>query len=330
MMSAVTLAVHALFIQSNVSEDDDSIFWVSNSPSVNVYEDGYYVGTVHGDNCFGPIFDNSVYRLSAHDHGLNNDFSPLSEPYLVSDEEGPDDDADDELEFAESQLYFELNNTDGDLGIHGKVDGNEWQRVALEDPNGRVLIDLRNEGNLSIQGLTELFFESAEPTFDELDPIVFFARFPEGVYEWSGLTVEGDEIEGEAELSHKIPAAPRVAVNGMVIEGCDVSEVITANSDGSYTISWDEVTTRHPVLGTNPGLDDVEVDAYQFVLEREEQNVGGVEITELVVTMDLDAEVTEVTLPFGMVDFGQEIKNEILVRSEEGNQSATEFCWIAN
>ena len=39
--------------------------------------------------------------------------------------------------------------------------------------------------------MTEIFFESSEPTFDELDPDYFFGRFPAGIYEWKGKTIEG-------------------------------------------------------------------------------------------------------------------------------------------
>lgn len=314
----------------NISEDDDDICWQSAAPSTNIYEDGVYLATVHDENCYGPIFDNSVYHLVAHDNGLNNDFSVFSEPYLVLDDESDEADDDDELEFEESLLYFELNNTDGDLGIHGKVDGDEWRQISLEDPNGRSLIDITNQGSMAIQGLTELFFESAEPTFDELNPDDFFARFPEGTYEWAGITTEGDEIEGEAYLSHKIPAAPVVFVNDTALDTCATFPAINASVDGSYTVSWNDVFTRHPVLGQNPGAMDVDVDIYQFVLERDEQTIGGEEITALNLTIDLDADVTEFTLPRGLIGVGQVIKNEVLVRSEEGNQSATELCWTSN
>ena len=215
---------------SNISEDDDDICWQSVAPSTNIYEDGAYISTVHNQNCFGPVFENSVYQLVAHDHGLNSDFSTLSEPYLVSDDGIDDPDDTEELEFEESFLYFELNNTDGDLGIHSKVDGDEWSEIRLEDPTGRSLIEIVNKGGMAIQGLTELFFESAEPTFDELNPADFFARFPEGLYEWSGITTSGDEIEGEAYLSHKIPAAPLVYINGTALDGCEISPAINANS----------------------------------------------------------------------------------------------------
>ena len=105
---------------------------------------------------------------------------------------------------------------------------------------------------------------------------------------------------------------------------------INANTDGAYTISWNDVFTRHPLLGQNPGAMDVDVDLYQLVLEREEQKVAGQEITELKLVLDLDADVTEFTIPNGLVGAGYAVKNEILVKSEEGNQSATEFCWTGN
>jgi len=210
------------------------------------------------------------------------------------------------------------------------VDGDEWREIKLEDPTGRSLIDITNQGGVAIQGLTELFFESAEPTFDELNPADFFARFPEGTYEWSGVTVDGEEIESEAELSHKIPSPPTVYVNGTLLEGCDDTPFISANASGTYIVSWDEVTMRHPTLGTQPGANDVEVELYQFVLERDEQTVFGEEISELKITMDVDSDVLEIELPASMINAGQEIKNEVLTRSEEGNQSATELCWVAN
>ena len=31
--------------------------------------------------------------------------------------------AEEEIPFDEAELFFELNDTDGDLGIHGKIDG---------------------------------------------------------------------------------------------------------------------------------------------------------------------------------------------------------------
>ena len=83
----------------------------------------------------------------------------------------------DEVELEEAYLYFELNDTDGDLGLHGKADGDAWKSMSVEGPEGRherKILSIRARAGMRRQGFTELFFESAEPTFDELDPEVFF------------------------------------------------------------------------------------------------------------------------------------------------------------
>ena len=129
-------------------------------------------------------------------------------------------DDDDEEPFDEARLFFELNDTDGDLGIHGKVDGDEWKYLEIEDPRDRKMMNIWVRGRLRRQGLTELFFESAEPTFDELDPEKFFRRFPEGEYDIEGVTLDGEEKESEVYLSHVIPAAP----DGVTINTEDAAE----------------------------------------------------------------------------------------------------------
>ncbi|GAG89896.1 unnamed protein product, partial [marine sediment metagenome] len=88
------------------------------------------------------------------------------------------DDDEDEIAFSEAEIFFELNNTDGDLGVHALIDGDPWDHMEIEDPKERRMLNVRVSGRLRRQGLTEIFFESAEPTFDELTPKRFFRRFP--------------------------------------------------------------------------------------------------------------------------------------------------------
>ena len=45
--------------------------------------------------------------------------------------EGWAEDNGEEIPFAEANLFFELNDTDGDLGIHALIDGEPWQRLEL-------------------------------------------------------------------------------------------------------------------------------------------------------------------------------------------------------
>ena len=117
--------------------------------------------------------------------------------------------ADDELPFTVAQVLIQLNDTDGDLGFHARIDGDPWKRLTIENPDERKLLNVALRGQLRRQGLTEFSFESAEPTFDELAPEVFFERFPEGPYEVEG---KGDSADWNTRawsfLSHLIPAAP--------------------------------------------------------------------------------------------------------------------------
>jgi hypothetical protein len=84
------------------------------------------------------------------------------------------------LEFEEAEVFFELNNTDGDLGIHALIDGGPWKLLEIRDVDDRSMLTVNARGRVRQQGMTEIFFESAEPTFDVLPPAEFFNRFPEG------------------------------------------------------------------------------------------------------------------------------------------------------
>ena len=228
-------------------------------------------------------------------------------------------------EFDEASVYFELNNTDGDLGIHSLVDGEAWKKLVYRDTRGKKMLDIRVKGRMKKQGLTEIFFESAEPPFESddpeevtLSPEEFFERFPEGDYHIRGVTLEGEVMESVVEVTHLIPAPPDIYINGDPIPGeCDEEE-LPAFEELSE-ISWDPVTMSHDDLGRTG--EEVEVDKYQVVLEREEP-------TPLNFTLDLSPDVTAVEIPEGLVNPGDEIKIEVLVREESGNQTATESCFV--
>jgi hypothetical protein len=231
--------------------------------------------------------------------------------------DGDDDDDDDGvIPFDVATIYFELNDTDGDLGIHALIDGEPWKKLAIEGPRGRKNLQIHLRSSLRRQGLTELFFESAEPSFDELRPETFFRRFPEGEYEVEGTSIEGDELESTAIITHLIPApVGNLAVNAMAVsEDCDedpgpaVSEPII--------ISWDFTTHSHSDLGRTD--EPIEVVGYQAVVEQEE--------TEVKVTVDLPPDVNSIEMPPGLLSLG-EVKVEVLVREASGNQTAAESCF---
>jgi hypothetical protein len=230
---------------------------------------------------------------------------------------GKGNDEEEEIPFEEARLFFELNDTDGDLGIHGLVDGDEWKRLEIEDPHDVRMLDVVVRGRLRRQGLTEVFFESAEPTFDELAPKVFFRRFPEGVYDIGGITLDGVELDSEVQLSHVMPApAGNVHVSGVpAAENCDADPLPTVS--GPVVIDWDPVTTSHPTIGKSGA---VVVDHYQLVVEREEPQL-------LIFDVQLPPELTEFEVPEGFIALGDAFKFEIVVRATNGNQTAVESCF---
>ncbi len=236
----------------------------------------------------------------------------------------------DEIPFDEAEIFFELNNTDGDLGIHGKIDGGPWTHIAIEDPNERRMMEVRAKGRLKNQAVTELFFESAEPPFDELDPEDFFARFPEGTYEVEGLSQDGEELESETEVTHTMPAPPEPTVNGeLMAEVCDEENpdydatVVTAGNP--VVINWPAVVISHPDLGTFPQV-PVVIHNYELVVETELE-IGGEDFVT-VFSIILPPGTMSMTVPAEFIALSDTFKYEVLAREESFNQTAVESCFV--
>ena len=174
------------------------------------------------------------------------------------------------------------------------------------------------------QGLTEIFFESAEPTFDETSPEMFFSRFPEGTYFIEG-TLKGVDLVNEIEFTHLLPAPPGgIMINGTTIDpdevDCDKGPIPAVTEP--IVISWDPVTMSHPELGR---IDEpVVIDRYQVVVEREETDEKDF---IRILSIDLPPGETAMDIPELFIALGEEFKFEILAREESGNQTAVESCF---
>jgi hypothetical protein len=220
-------------------------------------------------------------------------------------------------EFETSDVFFELNDTDGDLGIHALIDGDAWRTLVIDNPDGRRELSLSLNGGMRRQGLTELFFESAEPSFDQLGPAQFLRRFPEGEYLVRATTMAGEVFESLDEVTHLIPAAPqRVEVNGRPLpDDCDDGPPPSVADP--FTIRWDPVEMSHSRIGITD--EPIEIVKYQVVLEGEDE--------ELVFSFDLPPDVTEIEIPAGFVASGEVFEVEVIAREESGNQTAFESCF---
>jgi len=121
-------------------------------------------------------------------------------------------------DFGECVTLIEINATDGDIGFHFLMDGDDLNWGLIKDPSGARVFDDRASGALRSQKLTETFAESAEPLCwadpeaDPEDEIVtleeFLERWAAGTYVFSGMGDSGEKSRGATELTHELPAAP--------------------------------------------------------------------------------------------------------------------------
>ena len=68
------------------------------------------------------------------------------------------------IEFADAEAFFEFNTTDNDLGLQIFLDAEGWNGIRINDANNERIVEVKAEGPLADLGITELRFESAEPS----------------------------------------------------------------------------------------------------------------------------------------------------------------------
>lgn len=205
--------------------------------------------------------------------------APTSQNLVATDEESGA-----RAPFDEAQVFFEFNTTDDDLGFQLFLDAEGWRKLAVADPTGNQLLRLVTEGSLSDLGITELRFESAEPSPDEV-----LSRFPEGVYRFRGQTIEGATLASTATLSHDFLPAPAFSPrNGQVVDKRNT--VVTWNSHGAELV--------------------------ELIIEQED--LGHV------LDVTVPGTTSRLTVPPQFLRRGTEYKIEILLIAENGNRTIAE------
>lgn len=208
------------------------------------------------------------------------------------------------IPFSQAKIIIEVNGSAGDGGIQIFVDAVGWNRLEVFDPNGQKIFDVGASNSVGVTGVTELFFESAEPSFQDLPLAQLLVRFPEGSYQFNGITVGGGRLTGKATLKHNIPAGPLIV---------SPSEGATRSPTLPVVIDWDPVTAAFP--GTNL---PVTIVGYQVIVERVKP------APLLVFSVNLPATVTRVTVPAEFIQANADYKFEVLAIEQSGNQTITE------
>jgi hypothetical protein len=239
---------------------------------------------------------------------------PIAGAILVAAAAAPTSTAPRAQGFEQAEIFLELNDTDGDLGLHATIDGGPWTSLEIQTPDKNNLLSIMSRGVLAKQGLTQLSFESAEPTFAELPVAEFLARFPEGIYGIEARAQDGATIAGKWRLSHILAAPPRnITVNGQPApKNCDARPLPAVTAP--VVVDWDPVTTSHPKIGT---AGPIKISRYQVFIEGDGFNLG----------FDLPPEVTDLDVPKQATATGAHFKLEIIARTVTGNNTATETCF---
>jgi hypothetical protein len=206
--------------------------------------------------------------------------------------------------FSDARIIIEVNATDGDGGVQMFVDGEGWNRLQVTDPYGQPALDVGGSGSVGTTGVTELFFESAEPSFDDLPLFELLARFPEGNYAFDGVTVEGKRLTGRARLSHSIPDGPFLVSPFPDLQLSPMGPVI---------IDWNPVSSPYPGT-TSP----VTIVAYQVIVERVRSQ------PLQVFSVNVPGTITQVTVPPEFIQANAEYKFEVLAIEAGGNQTISE------
>ncbi len=199
------------------------------------------------------------------------------------------------LKFA--KIYIEYNATANDLGFHISLDGEDWKSLKIFNPAGREVFRVAGSGRgFGRFGMTELFFEGAEPALTEVPREELLALFPEGQYRFVAKGVEGETQAGTATLTHNVPDGPTIVAPAL-------DEVVDPDT---LVVRWNPVTTPA----------GIQIAGYQVIVEKPDQS--------RTYTVNLGAGATSLSVPREFLDPGTHYLFEVLSIEVGGNQTLSE------
>ena len=245
-------------------------------------------------------------------------------------------------DFGECKALIEINSTDGDMGFHFLMDGDDLNSARIHDPNGVKVFEDQAKGPLKEQKLTETFAESAEPLCwadpeaDPDDEIVtleeFLERWAKGTYVFSGSGDDGEKSTGETVLTYNLPAAPtELDFDGSIIswsagthDDADAHLGECATHEELHTLVADGVLTAHP--------ENVAVAAWEIVMEPDVDDGDAQGSLKFSIRVAGDA-LTEVSVPpeyLASLNANTPVKIEVGAIGADDNATFTEedegFC----
>jgi hypothetical protein len=221
----------------------------------------------------------------------------------------------DVIELGDASIIIEVNGTDGDAGFQVFLDGDGWENARVYDSNGiRILRVSATAGVRNIGGGTELFMESSEPEYEDLDGMqALIELLPEGEYFFLARTTDNNWATSTAELTHDIPAEPEIVTPAPPDNEDECSTGVFVDS---AVIEWDPLETD--IWGGS----EIEIEGCQVIVEALAEDGP-----DRYFSVTVPADTTMVTVPEEVLAAGMEFKFEILAIEESGNQTITESCF---
>jgi hypothetical protein len=191
-------------------------------------------------------------------------------------------------EFETAAIHIERNVMDNDAEVifEATAGGAGLAMLNVVAPDGRTVISFKApESRL---GVRHLSLETPEPKNDGR----LLADFPAGKYRFSGSTVNGGKLHGQAVLSHRFPEVASLAHPTPDERDVPVTGLV---------VRWNAVS---------------DLAAYTIVIEQEE--------TGQEIKLSLPGTTTAFPVPDGLLAPGREYKLGLGTVSKEGNTSFVE------
>lgn len=218
--------------------------------------------------------------------------------------------------YDETDIFFELNATAGDVGVHVSLDAERWKLLLITDPRGRDILKMEPQGSAAGIGLTELFFEGEEPSLKRVPFRRLLKLFPPGRYKFEGTTREGETLRSKDRLSAELPCPVRVVTP---------SPTVPTAAD-AVVISWETVPgVYNPDTAVCNFALDVGLVGFQVIAEA--VNESAETTRSYVVDLPRDATSARVPTEFllpGVAVPGTEFRLEVIAIEDTGNKTITE------
>lgn len=212
---------------------------------------------------------------------------------------------------SDAKLYVEYNATDEDLGIHGYIGAEGWNKLCVYAPDGKQIVGVSVENQFSTLGIATLFFEGREPSMNQFSFDDLVNNFAEGAYRVVAVSYDGKTLVGEATFTHDVPVKPAITTPTFVDSMDNAGDAVVAIND--LVVSWEPTTET--VFGK-----PLVVTGYEVIITKvDHDDPNG--WSQPIYDVHLAPDRFSLSVPAEFLEAGTVYELEVLVLEESGNQT---------